>query len=602
MDDGGIRAALGHLRTLAAVRAAAALDDGELLRRFAEAHDEAAFTALVERHGPMVLRVCRRVLGHAQDAEDACQATFLVLVRKAASVRRRGSAASWLYGVAVRTARKLRAGRARREPGPGCRPEAVADTAGDDVSWREARAVLDEELLRLPEKYRAPLVLCYLEGRTRDEAARRLGLGLNRLRGRLDYGRGLLRRRLTRRGITPPALLLAALLVREAPAAVPALLVVSTVKAAALTAAGRAVPAGLVPARVVALTEGMVRTMLTAKLKGMGAALLLLAGFGVGLSAVWHQVPAAEPPAATPERPKGDAKADPPKKPVHPLNKALEGLVKHYALKDGEVLRSFRPPLPEERKAFFRTNDELSDHKGQLARLGLPPSDSDGDLVLYWKDGGLFFGWVSFAQPGKPPQGQALEFLLRSLAGIVPEEVEGDRDLRWKTLVQGDFVVRDGAAAAKVVPRLEEILNQEHHLPVKLTLAEADHTVYVLGGKYRFTPAAQGYAENHLALYTGDLPLDLPASAVPRRDWHSFPEFVQRLGRYVDHRVVLGNAEDLPAQVSWAEASHESFTPDSSWEAEHAVGPVLKRVTEQTGLTVREETRRVRVLTVERKK
>src|SRR5262249_8695938 len=158
------------------------LSDGELLGRFVETHDEAAFTALVERHGPMVLRVCRRVLGHAQDAEDACQATFLVLVRKAASVRKRGSAASWLYGVAARTARKLRAERARRGRICGCREEVVTGTAEDDPSWREVRALLDEELSRLPEKYQVPLVLCYLEGRTRDEAARQLGWSLNRLR------------------------------------------------------------------------------------------------------------------------------------------------------------------------------------------------------------------------------------------------------------------------------------------------------------------------------------------------------------------------------------------------------------------------------------
>jgi RNA polymerase sigma factor (sigma-70 family) len=294
MYGGGIPAALRHLRTLAAVATAAAHSDGELLGRFAETHDEAAFTALMERHGPMVLRVCRRILGHAQDAEDACQATFLVLVRKAASVRKRGSAASWLYGTAARTARKLQASRARRERGCGGAEDAMPDTARDDPSWREVRAMLDEELLRLPEKYRAPLVLCYLEGLTRDEAARRLGLSPNRLRGLLDYGRGLLRGRLSRRGVGLPAVLLAGLVVREAPAAVPALLVVSTVKAAALTAAGRALPAGLVPARVVALTQGMVRTMLTAKLQ-VTSAVLLLAGFALGASAVLPSVPAADP-------------------------------------------------------------------------------------------------------------------------------------------------------------------------------------------------------------------------------------------------------------------------------------------------------------------
>src|SRR5262249_30193281 len=114
-----LRAALRHLCTLAEIRTAVTLNDGELLRLFAEAHDEAAFTLLVERHGPMVLRVCLRILDHAQDAEDACQATFLVLVRSAASVRKRASIASWLFGVAARTACKLRASRARRDRGSG---------------------------------------------------------------------------------------------------------------------------------------------------------------------------------------------------------------------------------------------------------------------------------------------------------------------------------------------------------------------------------------------------------------------------------------------------------------------------------------------------
>jgi RNA polymerase sigma factor (sigma-70 family) len=295
MDNGGIREAVRHLRTLAGVRTAAALSDRELVRWFAEAHDEAAFTALMERHGPMVLGVCRRILRHSQDAEDACQATFLVLARKAGSVRKPPSLASWLYGVAARTARKLRASRARRGQVPGCRAEAVADAAGDDPSWREVCAVLDEELCRLPEKYRAPLVLCHLEGLTRDEAAHRLGLSLNRLRGRLDYGRGLLRSRLIRRGVGLPAVLLAGLLARQASAAVPALLTVTTVKAAALTAAGRALPVGLVPARVAALTEGMVRTMLLAKFKVAGV-VLLLAALGLGVSAVLQSLPAAEPP------------------------------------------------------------------------------------------------------------------------------------------------------------------------------------------------------------------------------------------------------------------------------------------------------------------
>lgn len=297
--EGSIRTVLRHLSTLAAVRTAAARSDAELLGRFVGSHNEADFATLVERHGPMVLRVCRRVLRHTQDAEDACQATFLVLVRKAASVRKRGSVASWLYGVAYRTARKLQASRARQQRHAAGRAEEVADAAEKDLSWGEVRALLDEELERMPEKYRAPLVLCYLEGLTRDEAAQRLGLSLDRLRGLLDYGRGLFRKRLVRRGVTLPAVALAGLLAREALASMPVLLVVSTVKAAAScaqNAAGRALPAGLVPERVVALTEGMVRTMSMTKLRVSVAALLLLTALAVGVGAVLQSGSAGEPP------------------------------------------------------------------------------------------------------------------------------------------------------------------------------------------------------------------------------------------------------------------------------------------------------------------
>jgi RNA polymerase sigma factor (sigma-70 family) len=608
MDGGGLRAALRHLRTLAAMRTAVALNDGELLSRFAVAHDEAAFTLLVERHAPMVLRVCRRVLGHEQDAEDACQATFLVLVRSAASVRKRASVASWLFGVAARTARKLRASRARQERDRGCLADATLPASGSDPSWREVCAVLDEELLRLPEKYHSPLVLCYLEGLTREEAACRLGVNLNRLRGRLDYGRTLLRRRLTRRGITLTAVLFAGLIGREGAAAVPALLVTSTVKAATLVAAGRALPAGLVPDRVGALTEGMVRTMVLTKLKMVCGTLVLLVGLGAGLAVALKAAPAGEPPVPAGEQAKGDAPAEEPKKEVHPYNKALEGLTKLYGLEDGEILKSFRPPLPKERRAFFRCLEEArsAEERARLKEIGFGDYEMDGDLVLHWKDGRLEFGSVTFAQPRNPPAGQSVESLLRILAGVAPEEVEGDRELRWKTLIQGDFVVRDGADPAKIVARLEEILTREHKLPVTLTLTEADRTVYVLGGKYAFKPAAEGRPANHVDLYADELRLPEPPTVGDGpRPGATFAEFTDALGRFLDRRVVLGKVEGLPEEISWtghfADLIPPGVTPEA-WEAAHAPGPVLKRVTEQTGLTVREETRRVRVLTVERKK
>ncbi len=170
--------------------------DGQLLERFVRQQDEAAFAALVRRHGPMVLGVCRRVLDNAQDAEDAFQATFLVLLRKADSLGRPALLANWLYGVAYRTAMKARAGVLRRRhherrAASAPRTEPAADAGRDDSS-----ALLEAGLHGLPDKYRAPLVLCYLEGKTNAEAARQLGWPVGSMSSRLARGRELLRERL----------------------------------------------------------------------------------------------------------------------------------------------------------------------------------------------------------------------------------------------------------------------------------------------------------------------------------------------------------------------------------------------------------------------
>ena len=156
-----------------AVAPAVGDEDGELLRRFVAAREEAAFAGLVRRHGAMVLGVCRRLLNDTHEAEDAFQATFLVLARRAAAVRKRDSVASWLYGVAYRVSLKARAAAHRRPGGEPVEPISTADPAAE-AAWRELRPAIDEELSRLPEKYRAPLVLCYLEGKTNEEAARLL--------------------------------------------------------------------------------------------------------------------------------------------------------------------------------------------------------------------------------------------------------------------------------------------------------------------------------------------------------------------------------------------------------------------------------------------
>jgi RNA polymerase sigma factor (sigma-70 family) len=174
--------------------------DAELLDRFTRGRDHAAFAALVRRHGPMVFGVCRRVLRDPHEAEEAFQVTFLVLVRKAGELRQPGRLASWLYGVANRVARKSRVSAARR--GKHERAAAGPDmTVPPEELGEDVKAVLDEEMVALPEKYRAPLVLCYLEGLTNEAAAERLGWPTGSMSYRLARGRELLRKRLVRRGV-----------------------------------------------------------------------------------------------------------------------------------------------------------------------------------------------------------------------------------------------------------------------------------------------------------------------------------------------------------------------------------------------------------------
>lgn len=262
------------------------LPDQELLGRFYAQQDEAAFQALLRRHGPMVLDVCGGVLGNEADAEDAFQATFLILARKAGSIRKMASLGSWLHGVAYRTALKARAQSATRQKHEA-RGTVRQASEPDDLSWREVRQVLHEEVNGLPERFRAPLVLCYLEGATQEAAAVQLSLGKSALRERLERGRALLRTRLTRRGVGPAALLVAAAWPTvNASASMPVTLMVSTVKAASQFAAGRAA-AGLISAKVATLAEGVLNTMLLSKIKTavvvlVGSALLL--GIGAGVS------------------------------------------------------------------------------------------------------------------------------------------------------------------------------------------------------------------------------------------------------------------------------------------------------------------------------
>src|SRR5262245_1937280 len=267
MATGEASEVIRHLRRAVLLRGEAGLTDGELLESFLSRRDAAAMEVLVRRHAPMIWGVCRRVLGNPHDAEDAFQATFLVLVRRAASIASRELLANWLYGVAHQTALKARATTARRngrERQVTVMPEPAV--AGQDV-WDDLGPLLDQELSRLPETHRAVIVLCDLEGKSRKDAAGQLGLPEGTVASRLARAGALRGKRTTQRGGAWSGVGRATVLSREvASAAVPTSVVGPTVKAATLYAVGEAAT-GTVPVKVAALAEGVVKTMLLSKLK-----------------------------------------------------------------------------------------------------------------------------------------------------------------------------------------------------------------------------------------------------------------------------------------------------------------------------------------------
>jgi RNA polymerase sigma factor (sigma-70 family) len=293
MANPALTTLLRHVRSTADRAAECPLSDPDLLARFLAGRDETAFAALVRRHGGLVLAACRRSLSDPADVEDAFQATFVVLLRKAETIRHQQSLAGWLYRVASRAAGQVRESRdcRRRHETRAASPESSA-VSGPDLSWRETSAILHAELDRLPLRLRLPLILCYFDGKTRDEAARQLGWSLGVLRGRLDRGRAMLRKRLARRGVELSAGLFAVLGVDAARAVTPTLLR-ATFRAATSSAAGLC-EAGLTEASYSTTIAGRViagMTVSKAVLATAAIALgLLIAGTGALLA------PAGAPP------------------------------------------------------------------------------------------------------------------------------------------------------------------------------------------------------------------------------------------------------------------------------------------------------------------
>ncbi len=284
--------------------------DAQLLGRFiggGEGSAEPAFRELLDRHGPMVKAVCRQVLGRASDADDAFQATFLVLVRKARSIRVGDSLAPWLYAVAVKTARRARFAASRQRTADVETLAEAVEGSADAAFELDVRPMLHEELARLPGKYREPIVLCHLEGKSHEEAARLLAWPVGTVSGRLSRGRQLLKARLERRGVAVPSAMLASSRWLSFPSATAELLSPPLVEST-LAAAARLATAGTIPAAVQSLTQGVLRTMLLDKIKTVSLALVAL---GIGTGGVAWTLRASR--AANPPEPQQAAPGAPPR-------------------------------------------------------------------------------------------------------------------------------------------------------------------------------------------------------------------------------------------------------------------------------------------------
>jgi RNA polymerase sigma factor (sigma-70 family) len=316
---------LPHLCRLIGSASGGDLSDGDLLERFLGRRDPAAFAVLVRRHGPTVLGVCRRVLRNAHDADDAFQATFLVLARKARLIGRREALGSWLYGVAYRVALRARADAARRRKHEGRAANRTEHQPQSDGAWDDVRPILDEEVSRLPDKYRRPVVLCYFEGKTYQEAARLLGWPAGTASVRLARARELLRGRLALRGLALSSGAMAACMAEATAPASEACLLAEAAAHAAMRWLTDPTAAGL-SSQVIALAKGVVNAMLLRKLK-TAAGVLLLAGLTLGGAGALYR-DGGTAPASAADRLGADAFADaePPRRADAPLGAPPQAL------------------------------------------------------------------------------------------------------------------------------------------------------------------------------------------------------------------------------------------------------------------------------------
>jgi RNA polymerase sigma factor (sigma-70 family) len=282
-----LTAVLCYLRHTAGTKMCDQQGDAQLIQKFVAQRNEDAFAVLLQRHGPMVFAVCRQVLGNAHDAEDAFQATFLVLARQARSIRKPEALAAWLHRVAVNLARTAKANTAQRQTHERQTVLMSPANPADEVELADAQSLIQEEVDRLPEKYRVPIVCCYLEGKTHEEVARQLGWPVGTVKGRLSRARQLLRTRLSRRGLVLSGGAVAAALTQSAAMGqVPIAVLGHTLKAALSFAGEGTIAAGIVSPQALALAKGVLHTMTATKLASTFVTMLAIGVFGLAIGVI----------------------------------------------------------------------------------------------------------------------------------------------------------------------------------------------------------------------------------------------------------------------------------------------------------------------------
>jgi RNA polymerase sigma factor (sigma-70 family) len=452
---------LSYLRTLLEANGLGDVSDGRLLEQFVTHQEELAFNALMRRHGPMVFSVCRRVLHENHDAEDAFQATFLLLARKAGVIRKQQAVGGWLHGVARRLALKARTMAARRDS----HEKHVASMKRPNLepAWTELNQDLDSALQELPAKYREPIVLCYLEGKTQEQSAKLLGCSVGTVRNRLAQGRNLLRDRLTRRGCTLSAAAFTTVLATTAAArAVPIQLRHATLKAAVAFASGSALTPGLVSSQVVTLVNAGIKAMVAAKIKLAGVVIVSASLLGLGAAAVGHQFGASSDLS-------------------EPVDSGLR--VKQ--------INGFQAKAPAKLKPAKADNQETMAVKGQVVDVAGQPVAGADVALLGWASerlknsrewtapslaktkadsGGRFVLQIPAVAEGLSRE----VFVVAGAAGhalackrLDPDARQAEVELRLpaEQIVRGRLVDLQGQAAAGVKVRISNILQKDDELP-----------------------------------------------------------------------------------------------------------------------------------------